>query len=123
MATTATRIVSVNPATEEVLASFDPFTTEEVEEALGQAEDAFHAWRERSIGDRATPMRRLAKLLRERGDRYARLITLEMGKPISEARAEIEKCAFGCDHFAENAARYLADEVIPSNASRSLVRF
>src|SRR5882672_10702003 len=68
-------------------------------------------------------MRRLATLLRERADRYGRLITIEMGKPIAEAKAEIEKCAWGCEHYAENAARYLADEVIATNAKRSLVAF
>src|SRR2546429_4449971 len=68
-------------------------------------------------------MRALAALLRERSERYGRLATLEMGKPIVEAKAEIEKCAFGADHFAENAARYLADEEIRANARRSIVAF
>ena len=68
-------------------------------------------------------MRKLAALLRERADRYGRLITIEMGKPIGEAKAEIEKCAWACDHFAENAELYLADERVPSNARQSLVAF
>jgi len=123
MSTTLSPITSVNPATEEVLARFDPFTPEQVERALDEAQDAFSAWRERSIAQRATPMRRLAALLRERADRYGRLITIEMGKPIAEAKAEIEKCALGCEHYADNAARYLADEVIETNAQRSLVAF
>ncbi|HKY52003.1 MAG TPA: aldehyde dehydrogenase family protein, partial [Candidatus Limnocylindria bacterium] len=88
MSTTLSPITSVNPATEEVLARFDPFTAEEVDAALGEAQDAFGAWRERSFADRAVPMRRLAALLRERADRYGRLITIEMGKPITEAKAE-----------------------------------
>jgi succinate-semialdehyde dehydrogenase/glutarate-semialdehyde dehydrogenase len=123
MATIATRIQSINPATEEVLASFEPFTSEQVDEALGQADDAFRAWRERSLSERAVPMRKLAKLLRERADRYGALMTAEMGKPIGEARAEAEKCAWGCEHFAENAARYLADEQIASSARKSIVAF
>jgi succinate-semialdehyde dehydrogenase/glutarate-semialdehyde dehydrogenase len=123
MSTTLSPITSVNPATEEVLARFDPFTSEQVERALDEAQDAFMAWRDRSIVERAVPMRRLAALLRERADRYARLITLEMGKPIAEARAELEKCAFGAEHYAENAARYLADEVVETNAQRSIVAF
>jgi succinate-semialdehyde dehydrogenase/glutarate-semialdehyde dehydrogenase len=123
VATSVARITAVNPATEEVLATFDAFTAEEVLEAVADAQDAFLGWRERSIAERAAPMRRLAALLRERADRYGRLITLEMGKPITEAKAEIEKCAWGCEHFAESAARYLADEVIPTNARRSLVAF
>ncbi|MDP9280575.1 MAG: NAD-dependent succinate-semialdehyde dehydrogenase [Chloroflexota bacterium] len=123
MSTTLSSITSVNPATEEVLARFDPFTPEEVDRALDDAQDAFIAWRERSIAERAVPMRRLAALLRERADRYGRLITLEMGKPIAEAKAELEKCAFGTEHYADNAARYLADELIETNAQRSLVAF
>src|SRR2546425_8806039 len=116
MATSVSPITSINPATGEVLARFDPFTQDNVDHALDQAQDAFVAWRERSFAERAVPMRRLAALLRERADRYGRLITLEMGKPIVEARAELEKCAWGCEHYAEHAARYLADEVISTNA-------
>ena len=123
MATTIGQITAVNPATEDVVASFDAFGPDEVEMALAEAQDAFLEWRERPIAERAVPMRALAALLRERSDRYARLATLEMGKPIVEARAEIEKCAFGAEHFAQNAARYLADEEIRANARRSIVAF
>ena len=123
MATKVSPITSINPATGEVLARFDPFTQDEVDQALDEAQDAFVAWQERSFQERAVPMRRLAALLRERADRYGRLITLEMGKPIVEARAELEKCAVGCEHYAENAARYLADEVIATNAKKSFVAF
>ena len=123
MSTTLSPIMSVNPATGEILARFDPFTSEEVDRALDDAQDAFIAWRERSITDRAVPMRRLATLLRERADRYGRLITIEMGKPIAEAKAELEKCAVGCEHYAENSARYLADEVVETSARRSIVAF
>jgi succinate-semialdehyde dehydrogenase/glutarate-semialdehyde dehydrogenase len=123
MATKVSPITSINPATGEVLARFDPFTQDEVDHALDEAQDAFVAWRERSFEERAVPMRRLAALLRERADRYGRLITLEMGKPIVEAMAELEKCAWGCEHYADHAARYLADEVIATNAKRSLVAF
>src|SRR5216110_162489 len=123
MATTVGQISAVNPATEEVIASFDAFGRDEVEMALAETHDAFLEWRDRPIAERAVPMRALARLLRERSDRYARLATLEMGKPIVEARAEIEKCAFGAEHFAQNAARYLADEEIRANAWRSIVAF
>jgi succinate-semialdehyde dehydrogenase/glutarate-semialdehyde dehydrogenase len=123
MATTVKQISALNPATEEVIASFDAFGPDEVEMALAEAHDAFLGWRERPIAERAVPMRALAALLRGRADRYARLITLEMGKPITEAKAEIEKCAFGCDSFAESAARYLADEEIRANARRSIIAF
>jgi len=123
MATTVGQISAVNPATEEVIASFDAFGRDEVEMALAETHDGFLEWRERPIAERAVPMRALATLLRGRSERYARLATLEMGKPIVEAKAEIEKCAFGADHFAQNAARYLADEEIRANARRSIVAF
>ncbi|HKW77692.1 MAG TPA: aldehyde dehydrogenase family protein, partial [Candidatus Limnocylindria bacterium] len=84
MAVGSPAITSTNPATDEILASFPPHTAEQVEEILAQAQDAFVAWRQRSIADRAVPMRRLAGVLRERADRYARLASLEMGKPITE---------------------------------------
>ena len=123
MATSVAPITSVNPATEEILATFAPHTAEQVEEALGQAQDAFIAWRARTIAERAVTMKSLARILRERADRYGRLMTLEMGKPITEAKAEIEKCAWNCDFYAENAARLLADEPVKTNAKRSLVAF
>jgi acyl-CoA reductase-like NAD-dependent aldehyde dehydrogenase len=123
MATRVAPILSVNPATEEVLASFEPFDAERVGRALDEAQDAFRAWRERSFAERAVPMRRIAALLRERSDRYARLMTQEMGKPIAEAKAEIEKCAWNCEFYAENAAKFLADEPATSNGKRAYVAF
>jgi acyl-CoA reductase-like NAD-dependent aldehyde dehydrogenase len=123
MATRIAPITSVNPATGEILATFEPHTADQVDEALGQAQDAFVAWRERSLADRAVPMRRLAALLRERADRYAKVMSLEMGKPVTEARAEIEKCAWTCEFYADHAAAYLADQPVTSNARTSYVAF
>ena len=123
MAVVTTPIESINPATEEVLARFDPFTPDRLEAAVAQAHRAFLDWRRVTFAERARPMRALAAHLRERADAYAKLITLEMGKPIAEARAEIEKCAWGCDFYAENAERFLGDEIAKTNAARSLVAF
>ena len=123
MAMRTAPILSVNPATEEVLARYEAFDDERVSRALDEAQDAFRAWRERSFAERAVPMRRLAGLLRERADRYGRLMTLEMGKPISEAKAEIEKCAWNCEFYAEHAATFLADEPAASNGKRAYVAF
>src|SRR4051812_15112534 len=123
MATRTSSIVSINPATEEVLASYEPFDGDQVDRALDEAQEAFAAWRERSFAERAVPMKRLAALLRERIDNYARLLTLEMGKPITEAKAEIEKCAFNCDFYADHAAEFLRDQPAPANGTRSYVAF
>ena len=114
---------SINPATEAVLASFDEFTAKQTEAALAEADAAFREWRSMSVAERATPMRRAAALLRERKARYGGLITAEMGKPIVAAEAEVEKCAWVCDFYAENAARFLADEPVHTEARASYVAF
>ena len=118
-----TTIESVEPSTEEIRASFDPHSASDVASSITAADAAFRSWREVPIADRAVPMRALARVLRDRKDRYARLITTEMGKPISEALAEIEKCAWTCEFYAEHAAAYLADERVATNARESFVAF
>src|SRR6266566_4540818 len=117
------RIESVNPATEAVIATFEQFTPEQLEQALVEADTAFRDWRRHSIGDRSTAMRRAAELLRSRKERYAGLITAEMGKPITQAEAEVEKCAWACDYFAEHAERFLARQPVQTNARLSYVAF
>ena len=118
-----TTIESVEPATEAVRARFESHSNADVAAAILSADAAFRSWREVPIAGRAVPMRALARLLRERTERYARLITTEMGKPITEALAEIEKCAWSCDFYAEHAAVYLADEPVETNARASFVAF
>ena len=114
---------SINPATEAMLARFPPATPDEVETAIAEADASQQAWRRTSFNTRAAAMRRLAAHLRDRRDDYARLITFEMGKPIPEAVAEIEKCALTCLFYADRAADFLGDEVVATNASRSLVAY
>lgn len=117
------QLESINPATGAILARYPATTPDEVEAAIAGADAAQRAWRRRSFPERAAAMRALAAHLRRRRDDYARLITLEMGKPITEALAEIEKCALTCDFYAERAADFLRDEVVATNASRSLVAY
>src|SRR5882762_2368735 len=116
-------IESINPATEEVIATFEQFTPEQVEQALAEADAAFRDWRRHSIGERSRAMRRAAELLRSRKGRYAGLITAEMGKPIMQAEAEVEKCAWVCEYFADNAERFLARQSVQTNARLSYVAF
>jgi len=118
-----TTIESVEPSTEAVRARFDPHSASDVALSIAAADAAFRTWREVPIAERAAPMRALARILRERKDRYARLITTEMGKPIGEALAEIEKCAWTCDFYAEHAAEFLADLRVETNARESFVAF
>ncbi|MFO0985230.1 MAG: NAD-dependent succinate-semialdehyde dehydrogenase [Planctomycetota bacterium] len=114
---------SINPATGEPVAEYGDHDRDEIARRLALAERCFRAWRHAPFAERAAPMRRAAQLLRRDVARHARLMTLEMGKPIAAAEAEVEKCAAACEHFAEHAQHYLAPERIASDARESLVRY
>ena len=116
-------ISSINPATEELLAEFEPWPAAQVDEAVDQVVAAQRDWRTRSVEQRAEPMRRAAKLLRDRVERYGALITAEMGKPIVEAEAEVAKCALACEHYADHAAEYLADTPVATESLESYVAY
>ncbi len=116
-------IQSINPATGEVIETFEPFSQQRIAESLDQAQQAFHQWRTTSLDERARLVREIARTLRAQKERLARAMTLEMGKPIVEAEAEVEKCAWNCDFYAEEAKRFLADEPAPSTAQESYVAF
>ena len=103
-------ITAVNPATDETVETYEPATAADVEDALARADEAYDSWRDRPIREREAHLERVAELLRERTDEYAELMTREMGKPIAQARAEVEKCAWGCDHYAQHASAYLSAE-------------
>jgi succinate-semialdehyde dehydrogenase/glutarate-semialdehyde dehydrogenase len=114
---------SINPATEEVIETFEPHIAAQINEILTTVATAQKRWRDRSFAERAAVLRRVAALLRERKDALARAATSEMGKPIVEAEAEVEKCAWVCEYYAEGAERFLADEQAPSTATESYVAY
>jgi succinate-semialdehyde dehydrogenase / glutarate-semialdehyde dehydrogenase len=116
-------IASVNPATGETLATFEPTSDAEVEAALARADDTFRAWSRTSFAGRAARMSEAGAILESDKQRLARMMTLEMGKPIGAAVAEAEKCAWVCRHYAEHAERLLAPEAVATDASKSFVRF
>ncbi|HXM58632.1 MAG TPA: aldehyde dehydrogenase family protein, partial [Candidatus Dormibacteraeota bacterium] len=116
-------ITSVNPATEEELARFDEHTREDVERALARAWEAREAWRETPVGARAARFAELASYLRHDRPRLGGLLTAEMGKPIVEAEAEVEKCAWTAEWFAEHGEAMLAPRTVASGATDSYVRF
>ncbi len=116
-------ITSIDPATGEPLAQYPEMTTPELRAALAAAEKAFKAWQRVALPERAALVRRAGALLRERTEEHARLMAQEMGKPIRSARAEVEKCAWACDHYAEHAGAYLADDVVLTDAGRSVVAY
>ncbi len=116
-------IDSINPASGEVLARFDEHQPNEIEQALENAARVQRAWAQVPIAERVALLSRAAEVLRKHKSHYASLITLEMGKPIAEAEAEVEKCAWNCDFYAEKAEEFLATEPVSSNASDSMVVF
>jgi len=116
-------IVSINPYTGKDLARFEPHSAAAVDSALSAAVAAQARWRKVPIVERTALLRRLATALRAGKERFARLITLEMGKPLTESEAEIDKCAWNCEFYADEAPRFLADEPIASNATASGVVF
>ncbi len=116
-------IESLNPTTEEILATFGELNSQEVEDAIASAHLAWRSWSRTPLSERGRAMHRMASYLRENKPRYSRLITLEMGKPLAEAEGEIEKCAWACDFFADNAERFLSPERVKSNATESYVAF
>ncbi|MFC7074643.1 NAD-dependent succinate-semialdehyde dehydrogenase [Halovenus rubra] len=105
---------AVNPATGETVATYQEHTDEEVEQRLTTAQETFEEWSDRSIREREELLANAADVLRENKQKYGEIMTKEMGKPISQAIAEVEKCAWACDHYAEHAGAYLETEQFPS---------
>jgi len=114
---------TLNPATGQVEAEFEEHTPEQVEAALQEVTAAFARWRKTPIEERAALMREAARHLRNNKERLGGLITREMGKPITQSIAEVEKCAWCCDFYAENAAKFLANQPAESSATESYVAF
>lgn len=109
---------SVNPATGEPLSEHAEHTDAEIEAALGRAQKAFTANRSQSFDERAKRMHAVADILEDRKDKYAHLMTAEMGKPIKQGRAEIEKCALTCRFYADKAEAFMADEQIGDDGAQ-----
>jgi succinate-semialdehyde dehydrogenase/glutarate-semialdehyde dehydrogenase len=114
-------IHSINPFDEKTLASFQEQDDAAIDAVLQRAHETQRAWRRTTVAERQALLKRLAAALREGKAEYAALITAEMGKPIVEAEAEIEKCAINCDFYADSAERLLAPEIVASNATDSRV--
>jgi len=116
-------IATVNPATGELLKSFEPLSPAQIEHKIQLATSAFQSHRRTSFADRARLMLRVADILEREKEECGRLMTLEMGKTLRSGVAEAAKCATGCRHYAENAERFLADEVVQTGARRSFIRY
>ncbi len=116
-------IASINPATGETLKEFAVFAEAEIEDRLERAEHAFNHYRRESIAKRSQFLMEAASLLDQEREKFAHLITLEMGKILRASFDEVEKCSRACRYYAENAERFLADEPAQTRAARSFVRY
>jgi succinate-semialdehyde dehydrogenase/glutarate-semialdehyde dehydrogenase len=116
-------IATINPATGEVIQTFQPLSEKQIEEKLQLAVSAFHAEGKTSFAERARRMTKAAEILERDKEKFGHLMTLEMGKPYKAAVAEAMKSASGCRYYAENAERFLTDEAIDTGANKSFIRY
>jgi succinate-semialdehyde dehydrogenase / glutarate-semialdehyde dehydrogenase len=114
---------SINPATEELLAEYPVISDKEMFDKLKLAENAFNSWRNTKFSDRTALMMAAAEALIEHKDLYGRTMTLEMGKPLKQAIAEVEKCALCCRYYAEHAEKFLSAQTYKTDYSLSEVHF
>lgn len=115
--------VSLNPATNQELGRFPEYDPAQVHAILDDVWDTWRAWRRISYADRARKMHRAAEVLRANARQHAEAMTCEMGKPITQAFSEVEKCAWVCDWYADQAETLLAPESVETDATRSMIRF
>ncbi len=113
---------SINPATDQPIRVYEEASSEAVATALSAAAAAAARWRRVPFSRRAEPLRRAGALLRERREDLVLLMTLEMGKPLAQGRAEADKCAWVCEHYAEHAEAFLAAEAVSTEARKSDIR-
>ena len=116
-------IETVNPATEELIKTFDPISDKEVNNIIENVHVDYIEWRNTTFSHRKQLMLNASKVLKNKKEKYAKILTLEMGKPISQAIAEVEKCALVCEYYAENTESILAKEFIQTDATESYVQF
>jgi len=116
-------ITTVNPATGELVKSFEPLSPTQIEQKLQLAASTFQEYRRTPFAERSRLMVRVAEILEKEKEDCGRLMTLEMGKPLKAAVAEAAKCATACRYYAEHAEKFLADEIVETGAKRSFIRY
>ncbi|ENT2948239.1 succinate-semialdehyde dehydrogenase [Klebsiella aerogenes] len=119
----ATHAVSVNPTTGEVVSSLPWSTEQQVDSAIAQAQQAFRQWRQVALADRAAALRKVGSVMRARGEELAQMISLEMGKPIAQARGEVSKSANLCDWYAEHGPAMLATEATQVEDNKAVIEY
>ena len=116
-------IKTINPYNEEVLNKYELFSEKEISNIIDASKNTFQNWKKTSLSHRRKLLRNVGDLLNENLNEYSELITLEMGKPISQSKAEIKKCIFLCDFYEKNAESFLADEIIETDATESFISY
>ncbi|WP_124980636.1 NAD-dependent succinate-semialdehyde dehydrogenase [Nonlabens xiamenensis] len=116
-------ITTINPYTGKEIAQYNELTESEIQQKLDRAQQAFQDWKNTSFDHRAEKVKEVARLLKSNTDYYAQQMTEEMGKPISQSRGELEKCAWLCEHYATKAPEYLASEFIETEHLKSYVSY
>jgi succinate-semialdehyde dehydrogenase/glutarate-semialdehyde dehydrogenase len=114
---------SINPATEELIREFEPFSVAQIDQILEKSQTAFHDYGQTTFANRTRWMQRAAEILENERGKFGQLMTSEMGKPINAAIAEAEKCAWVCRYYAENAERFLANEAVQTDAKDSYLKY
>src|SRR3989338_3787144 len=117
------KMQSINPATEEVMNEYECLTTGQATEELEKSRKAWEKWKKTPVKKRVEPLKKLAGLMKAHSRKYGEIMSKEMGKPIKQAIAEAEKCAWACEYYAENAKKFLKDRKIKTEASKSFVAF
>jgi len=117
------KMQSINPATEEVMKEYECLTTGQATEELEKSRKAWEKWKKTPVKKRVEPLKKLAGLMKAHSRKYGEIMSKEMGKPIKQAIAEAEKCAWACEYYAENAKKFLKDRKIKTEASKSFVAF
>jgi len=116
-------IATINPATGQTVRTFSPISESELDARLQCASDAFYRYRRTPIRERLRLLQRAADILESEKEQFGRLMVTEMGKTLKAAVEEAAKCAWGCRYYVENAERFLAEEVIETNATRSFIAY
>lgn len=117
------KIVSINPATEEVNQEFEPYSEKRINRAIEKAKAAFSEWKNLDVSERAEYLRNAAIVLKRRKKDLGEIITMEMGKVLANSIPEIEKCAWALEYFAKNAERFLEPEAVETEAKRAYIAF
>jgi acyl-CoA reductase-like NAD-dependent aldehyde dehydrogenase len=116
-------INTINPSTGKVIATYNNASDKEISGKVNGTKMAFESWQKKSIAERSEYLRNLGKVLVKKKDEYSKLITEEMGKPIRQSKAEIEKCRWACNYYADHTGSFLTDEIVPTEFHKSFVSF